>query len=143
MEKNIYYRQGLNRYICGLYEGNNKALPDVTYLAHRLGEDAKGNKTIEGFKDKKFSVVAEEQFKSLVHTTKFVGEQLRELKETAREAFVASLGSKIFSRNFLMNNPLRFDEKLAANVESAFLADALKYSQNVFVTPFTFYAKLK
>lgn len=142
-EKNIYYRQGLNRYIVGFWEHSRQALPDVIYLVRRLEENAKGNKVVEGIKDKKFSVVAEDQFKNLIHTTKLVGEQLQELKGTAREAFVASLGTKIFSRNFLMGNPLRFDENLAANVESAFLADALKYSRDLILSPMTFYVKLK
>ena len=142
-EKNIYYRQGLNRYICDLWGHSAKALPDIIYFVRRLEENEKGNKVVEGIKDKRFSVVTEEQFKQTVHTTNLVDEPLQELKETAREALGASLGSKIFSRNFLMNNPLRFDEKLAPNIESTFLADALRYSKSLTIPPLIFYVKLQ
>ncbi len=101
-----------------------------------MEESPEGDVTFEDIRDKTFRHIVDEQFKFLHVPTIFKSDDLRQkLMLMGTETFNTLLGTKIFRREFLIKNSLRFNENVQADVELPFVVNAVMFSEEIIFMP--------
>lgn len=122
------------------YGANN---PNIICSTQKILEDGAGTVTIPALPNKKFLLKTDSQFKDLKNFTEIKISGAQKLSALASGQINNFISTKFFKREFLNQNNIRFDEKLSADSELFFLANAFIHSENIFVMPQIFGGSLK
>lgn len=122
------------------YGANN---PNIICSTQKILEDSAGTVTIPALPDKKFLLKTDAQFKDLKNFTEIKISGAQKLSALVNGQINNFISTKFFKREFLNQNNIRFDEKLGADSELFFLANAFMHSENIFVMPQIFSGGLK
>lgn len=124
------------------YEQFQSVAPQIICTYQSVEETAGGDVHITGIDDKQFKVKSSEIFQSW-NTPIII-----QIDNTAKLSLLINgqldnlLGTKIFKRDFLNENKIRFNENPGADAELKFLVDTFLCTEKFIVVPQLFYGRL-
>ncbi|MBR1397435.1 MAG: alpha-1,2-fucosyltransferase [Selenomonadaceae bacterium] len=119
-----------------MYFANERTKADVLHSYGYFVEDEAGNVSII---NKKFNVNIDEPFKDLKSNARLNIADDKKLNFWADNKINKLLSTKIFKRNFLIDNKIHFKHTLNDNAGNLFLIECLFHSSNYFLVPQAFY----
>ena len=112
-------------------------VPDVVNSVAYLKEDAGGNAELFG---KKFLVKKMSVFQGMDSVLiKKLGKAML-MKILSQDETFFPIGTKLFEREFLMKNKIRFNEKIGDEAENLFAVEAMFQTDEIIFVPLLFYA---
>ena len=115
-----------------LYFVNESINADVLHSIGYFKEDSNGNFTIA---NRKFNLSVDEPFRELKDTIHFNVQEDQKIKIWTYGKLNTLISAKMFKRNFLIENAIKFKEKIQNNVEELFLMECSCCTSRYFVTP--------
>ena len=108
-------------------------LIDVMHSVVHLAEQSPDNHTLIGWVDG--------SYKELKRLRTINLTPVQRLDQLAMQQLNRLIGTKIFRRQFLLENYIRFNERLESKAELMFIAECLTKTPNIFLTPQAFYVR--
>ena len=121
--------------LSSLYMANETTMSEVVNSAVWLEEDARGNIDLGG---RKFSIKKDAPFSGVQKDFYVKADESLRSKILSSNAGDLPLASKVFKRKFLLDNAIRFDERID-NAEVFFMTEAMFKADELLFTPEPFY----
>lgn len=117
--------------------------PNIICSVQNLEENELGSLNVNELPGKRFSIKVDEPFQNLKALSELKIPSAQKLSMLAGRQINNFFNTKFFKREFLIDNEIYFDEKLAEDAELFFLANAFMHSENIIFIPQVFSGQVR